>query len=149
MSSTKNLTTPFNLPPSVHSAFLKIASEQGKSPETLVYNILDEYLEDINLKPPLANDVVNQLREIEDKFKNENVLHLHLFGSIVDGTATRESNINLLVELDEHHPTVKWLCILKIAEQQLGTKFRIKLDCKRSLAPKNLKSVLKNAISIF
>ena len=53
--------------------------------------------------PPLApvkSNVVKKVLELEPELRKSGITSMALFGSVVDGTATPESDIDLLVEID-------------------------------------------------
>ena len=59
--------------------------------------------EGVPFSPPLApvkSNVVKKVLELEPELRKSGITSMALFGSVVDGTATPESDIDLLVEID-------------------------------------------------
>lgn len=148
-SSEPNLI--LKLPMDLLAALNVIAKDRELSTDDLIRKVVNDYFEDENLKPPTVDYIVKQLEDVKTQFEEEQVLHISLYGAIVQGTATRSSKINLLFEIDCEYPLEeeKFLRIMKIAEKQLGTKFMIMPEFNHLLSPEKHDLKLKDFVKIF
>ena len=93
--------------------------------------------------PPPAEVIVEQLRQVQQEFEEEGVIHLSLFGSVARNEAKRGSDIDLLAEFTSLFSMKGWSRAIDIAKRQLGNKFEI------DLVPQNLSEKVKVILLIL
>ena len=89
------------------------------------------------------------LREHEQELKAAGLLHLRLFGSVARGDNTRESDVDLLADLDDSKQ-LGLFTLVGIQNQLtdlLGTEVHLSLS--NSLRPRMLDYVAKEAVPAF
>jgi uncharacterized protein len=100
------------------------------------------------------NDVLDALRAHESELRRFGVFHAAVFGSVARGEAGADSDIDVLVELDETHP----LGIFEYARLKLYINDLLKGDLLhgsadvvnlRTLKPLLRDNILRDAIRAF
>ena len=151
MKQAKESNLILKLPKDLLAALKAIAKERELSTDDLIRNVVNDYFEDENLEPPTVDYIVEQLGDVKTQFEEVHVLHISLYGAIVQGTATRSSKINLIFEMDCECSLEEeeYLRLMEIAEKQLGTKFKIMPEFNSLLSPEKLDLKLKDSVKIF
>ena len=92
---------------------------------------------------------MEQLKQIQHEFREENVVHLSLYGSVARIEAKHESDIDSLAEHECRVGLKKWTRMIEIAERKLGKRLKIDLLPKSYLRESAKKSAEKDSIKIF
>jgi len=82
-------------------------------------------------------------KELEEKY---HIKSMAIFGSYVRGTQTKESDIDILIELKEPITLIQFIKLEKYLSDLLGLK--VDLVMKKSLKPYIKKQVLREAIPL-
>jgi len=82
-------------------------------------------------------------KELEEKY---HIKSISIFGSYVRGTQTKESDIDILIELKKPITLIQFIKLEKYLSDLLGLK--VDLVMKKSLKPYIKKQVLKEAIPL-
>ena len=147
MINEQNLV--LNLPEDLLIALHAIADEREMVTEELIRNSISEYLQDLNRKPPTVGCIVKKLHSVQAQYEELKVRHIYLFGSMVHGSATRWSDINLLLDIEGHHTlNQRWEIRTKIYNL-MDKKHIISLAYKDKLSPEKLDAIMKDAVKIF
>ena len=85
----------------------------------------------------IRNQAIFQAQEFLDLCKSHQVRELYAFGSVVKGTDTEESDIDLIVEIDEPNPISKGKLLLSLYNK-LSIYFNRKVDLLTLDSNKNL-----------
>ncbi len=97
-----------NIPADIVSDFYEISAENGMEPEQFACYAIKEYISNTGKLPPLAEVIVEQLRQVQKEFEQEGVIHFRLFGSVARNEARRASDIDLLAEFRNLMAMKKW-----------------------------------------
>jgi predicted nucleotidyltransferase len=92
---------------------------------------------------------VQRLRRAEARLKARGIVHIHVFGSVARGDAGPESDVDLVVDLDEAAaPSLTGFVSLKEEiEDLLGCG--VDLAARASLKPGLLERVEQDAVRVF
>jgi predicted nucleotidyltransferase len=95
------------------------------------------------------DDVLNTLRSHEQELRRIGVAHAAVFGSVARGDARADSDIDVMVELDDGHP----MGIFEYARLQLYINEILKgaadVVNRRTLKPLLRDSILREAVHAF
>ena len=149
MNNTNDPNLILNLPEDLLIALHAIADERKMRTEELIQGTITEYFEDLNRKPPTVGYIVKQLRNLQTQYEELKVRHISLFGSMVNGTATRRSDINLLFDIEGNCPSGQWWEIWRLTYDQFGKKYIINPVFKNELNPEKLEAISKDVVKVF
>jgi uncharacterized protein len=94
-------------------------------------------------------DVLNTLRSHEQELRRIGVVHASVFGSVARGDARADSDIDVLVELDEAHP----MGVFEYARLKLYINEILRgagdVVNRRTLKPLLRESILRDAVHAF
>ena len=149
MFETQLTNLKVNIPAEVVPDFYEISAENGMKPEQFASYAIKEYIANSGKLPPPAEVIVEQLRQVQQEFEEEGVIHLSLFGSVARNEAKRGSDIDLLAEFTSLFSMKGWSRAIDIAKRQLGNKFEIDLVPQKFKREGKSNSAYIDAIKIF
>jgi predicted nucleotidyltransferase len=95
------------------------------------------------------HDVLETLRAHESELRNFGVSHAAVFGSVARGEATADSDVDVLVELEESHP----MGIFEYARLKLYISDLLNgtgdIVNRRTLKPLLRDNILRDAVHVF
>jgi predicted nucleotidyltransferase len=94
-------------------------------------------------------ELIEKLLELKPEFEREGILHIGLFGSRARGDNRPDSDIDLLVEVDEGRKVslLNFAGVYGVIEDRLGLESSL-VD-RRGLDPKFLKRASRELIPVF
>ncbi len=137
------------VPEDTRNRIKAIAAARGEKLQDLVGALIDRFLEEAERRPPELSEVLRTLRTHEDKFRQQGVAALWVFGSAARGEARPDSDIDLLVDFaPDARPTLLTISALQddIAEI-LGRP--VDLGERSALKPHLIQAVARDMVSIF
>ena len=111
--------------------FIREESPQASEPECLL---------------PLA-EIRSRLVAMENGIRAERVAGLSLFGSVARGEATPESDLDVLLEIDDGFSLLNQVGVQQMLEDEFGQSVSVALEC--ALSSPMRECVLQEKIKIF
>ena len=96
--------------------------------------------------PPLA-EIRSRLIALEDGIRAERVAGLSLFGSVARGEATPESDLDVLLEIDDGFSLLNQGGVQQMLEDEFGRPVDVALEC--GLSSPMREHVLQEKVKVF
>jgi predicted nucleotidyltransferase len=74
------------------------AAQRGERLQDLVAGLVEQFLTEIERKPPELADVLQRLRSIQGPLQSHGVASLWVFGSVARGDARPDSDVDITIE---------------------------------------------------
>ena len=149
MPSQTELDLNANLSKEIIEELTTIAVERGVQLGELVKSAVENFVDDVGVKPPEADEIIQKLRKVRRKFNEFNVVQLSLVGSVARGCAKRGSDIDLVAKFHGSMGLSKIGGARKLAKSTIGEEFKIDLLPIGSLKSHVYESAMNDAICIF
>ncbi len=97
--STDSRFLSVRVPGATQSRVKQLAARQQTSVQRLVQQAIERYLEEHDRAPPDLGRTIAVLRENAQRLHEAGVEHLYMFGSLVRGEASGQSDIDLAIDI--------------------------------------------------
>ena len=89
---------PVRVSEEVRNRLKAAAARRGERLQDLVGGLVEQFLAEIERKPPELADVLQRLRSVQGSLRSRGVLSLWVFGSVARGDARPDSDVDLAIE---------------------------------------------------
>lgn len=90
---------PVRVPQAVRNRLKVAAAKRGERLEDLVGGLVEQFLTEIEPKPPKLTDMLQRLRSIREALQSRGVASLWVSASIARGDARPDSDVDVTIEL--------------------------------------------------
>lgn len=97
----------------------------------------------MNAVTSTSEDILKKLRDLKPHFKEMNLKRVRVFGSVARGEATKESDLDLIVDFYKTPSLFKYIGIENKLSDMLGIK--VDMGMENSLHPMLKEDILKEA----
>ena len=137
------------VPEGVRNRLKAAAAQRGERLQDLVGGLVEQFLAEIERRPPALADVLRQLRSIQGSLQSRGVASLWVFGSVARGDARPDSDVDLTIEFASGAtPSLFELAHIKDeAEAALGRP--VDLGERATMMPKVAASAERDMVQAF
>jgi predicted nucleotidyltransferase len=149
MNTSTDVFLSARIPTELRTRLKVVAAQKGRNLQSLLTEIISQYVQQAEKKPPQAAEIIQKTRQLRSQLKSMKVSHLGLVGSVARGEARPDSDVDFLIEADHTH-VFSLLNILEIKQflsDQLG--YEIDVAIRSKLKPDSAATMLKDEIVIF
>ena len=144
----KTIEFPISIPQEQYDELSAIVRRVG-SPSGKILTILNNFVNENGICPPAAEEIIPELRKLQNSMVAAKVDHLILFGSVARGQADKGSDIDLMADFRGETGVSDLEYIKNLVEGSLGRKYKFDVVPKSWLKSEILESALSEGIKIF
>lgn len=137
------------VPEGVRNRLKAAAAQRGERLQDLVGGLVEQFLTEIERKPPDLADVLQRLRSIQGSLQSRGVASLWVFGSVARGDARPDSDVDVTIEF-AHEATPSLFEIGHIKEEVEAALGRpVDLGERSTMTPKVAASAERDMVQAF